>query len=124
MRPARLAVAVVGIGVPLIVGIQLYERSAHAQPPQDVVVRAQRFELVDATGQVRATLAVGGPSGEVDLKLLDAKGMIRAKLGGDRGGSGLVLYNETSEPGVHILATRTRTFVVIQRGDRRRVLRP
>jgi hypothetical protein len=124
MRPARLAVAVVGIGVPLIVGIQLYERSAHAQSPQDIVVRAQRFELVDATGQVRATLAVGGPSGEVDLKLLDAKGMIRAKLGGDRDGSGLVLYNETSEPGVHILATRTRTFVVIQRGDRRRVLRP
>jgi hypothetical protein len=124
MRPARLAVAVVGIGVPLIVGIQLYERSALAQSPQDVVVRAQRFELVDATGQVRATLAVGGPSGEVDLKLLDAKGMIRAKLGGDRDGSGLVLYNETSEPGVHILATRTRTFVVIQRGDRRRVLRP
>jgi hypothetical protein len=60
MRPARLAVAVVGIGFPLIVGIQLYERSAHAQPSQEVVVRAQRFELVDATGQVRATLAVGG----------------------------------------------------------------
>ena len=87
-------------------------------------MRAQRFELVDANGQVRATLAVGGPSQEVVLKLRDAKGTIRAKLGGDRSGSGLVLYNETSEPGVHMLATRTRTFVVIQRGDRRQVLRP
>ena len=74
MRPKRLAVALVGIGLPSILAIALYERSAHAQPPPEVVVRAQRFELVDANGQVRATLAVGGPSQEVVLKLRDAQG--------------------------------------------------
>ena len=73
MRPKRLAVALVGIGLPLILAIHVYERSAHAQPPPEVVVRAQRFELVDANGQLRATLAVGGPSREVVLKLRDAK---------------------------------------------------
>jgi hypothetical protein len=123
MRPRRLAVAFIGIGLLLFLGIRSYERSAYAQASPETV-RAQRFELVDANGQVRATLAVGGPSQAVNLKLIDAKGMIRAKLGGDQSGSGLVLYNETSEPGVHILATRTRTFIVIQRDDRRRVLRP
>jgi hypothetical protein len=34
------------------------------------------------------------------------------------------LANENTEPGVHILATRTRTFVALQRDRRRRVLRP
>jgi hypothetical protein len=58
------------------------------------------------------------------LKILDANGTIRAKLGGDPDGSGLVLLNERTEVGIHALATRTRTWLVVQRGDRRRVIRP
>jgi hypothetical protein len=82
------------------------------------VVRAHAFEVVGPGGQVRATLDARG------LKLLDTNGTIRVKLGGDVDGSGLLLANERTEVGVHALATRTRTWVAVQRGDRRRVIRP
>ena len=36
----------------------------------------------------------------------DAQGTIRVKMGASEGGSALVLLNESTEPGVHILAKR------------------
>ncbi len=70
--------------------------------------------------------------GEAVLRLLDEKGTIRVKLGGGEGGSGLLLLDEVTEPGVHIIARRTGTAAtptttsVTLRGadDRRRVIAP
>jgi hypothetical protein len=39
-------------------------------------------------------------------------------------GSGLLLIDDRTEPGVQILAKRTGTSVTLQRGDQRRVLTP
>jgi hypothetical protein len=117
MKTLRIAGALGAAGLLLVVGALVHERVAGAQAVPDVV-RAQAFELVDASGQVRATLDARG------LKILDANGTIRAKLGADVAGAGLVLFNERTEVGVHALATRTRTWVVVQRGHRRRVIRP
>jgi hypothetical protein len=116
------AIAFVGLGLLLLLGVLLYERPARAEAVP-AVLRAQAFELVDNRGRVRAQLNVT-PGGEAVLRLRDAKGTIRVKLGADEAGSGLLLANERTEPGVHILATRARTALTLQRGGERSVLRP
>jgi hypothetical protein len=117
MKTLRFCGAVAAVALLPVVGAMLHEREAGAQAVPDIV-RAQAFELVDASGRVRATLDARG------FKLLDANGTIRAKLGVDTNGSGLVLANEQTKIGIHALATRTRTWIVVQRDHRRRVIRP
>jgi hypothetical protein len=87
------------------------------------VLRAQAIELVDGRGRVRMRLNVE-PGGQVVFRLRDQAGRVRVKLGADEAGSGLVLMNETSEPGVHVLATRTATSLALVRGEARRELTP
>lgn len=72
------------------------------------VLRAQKIELVDSQGRVRASLEVVGDSESV-LRLRDSSGAIRVKLGGSRHGSGLVLYDDSTEPGVQLVARRRTT---------------
>jgi hypothetical protein len=88
------------------------------------VLRGRALELVDATGQLRARLDVE-PSGEVVLRLLDEKGTIRVKLGAGRSGSGLLLANDATEPGVHLLAKSDVTSLRLATKDgRERVITP
>ena len=122
MRIQRPAVATTGTAIVLAVGGLLYERSASAQPAANVV-RAQAIELVDARGRVRAQLNVEA-SGEVVFRLRDSTGTIRVKLGASEDGSGLLLANEETEPGVHILANRRATSVTVKRGERSQVIAP
>lgn len=121
MRIRVPAVALAATALLLLPGL-LRERSAGAQSDPSVL-RAERIELVDGRGQVRAQLNVE-PGGQVVFRLRDSAGAVRAKLGADEKGSGLLLLNERTEPGVHALATRTRTSVTVRRGAKRRVLRP
>jgi hypothetical protein len=122
MTIKRLAVTLTGLTLTLLLGAALNDRTAHARETQ-TVLRAQSIELVDGSGRVRAQLDVS-PDGEVVFRLRDAKGTIRVKLAASEAGSGLLLANERTEPGVHILAQRTQTSVLLQRGAKRRVLRP
>lgn len=80
------------------------------------VVRAQTIELVDAHGRVRVSLEVE-TNKEVVFRLRDANGTIRVKLGASEDGSGLLLANDETEPGVHILAKRTGTSVTLSGKD-------
>ena len=98
-----------------------YERTAGAETAPGVL-RVQSLELVDEQGTKRASLLVEG-NGAV-FRIFDATGTIRVKLGGGTDGSGLVLANEKTEPGVHLLATTKRTFLAVQRDVKRRVIRP
>ena len=75
---------------------------AKADPP---TVRARALELVDERGTVRGQWTVE-PGGEVVLRLRDEQGEIRVKLGASAGGSGLVLLDETTAPGVQVIARR------------------
>jgi hypothetical protein len=72
------------------------------------VVRGRAFELVDEQGQVRSSLKVES-DGEVVFRLFDRKGTIRVKIGANEGGSGLLLADETTEPGIHMVARRAGT---------------
>jgi hypothetical protein len=115
--------AFVGAGIVLL-GLLLHERPADADAKAvPAVLRAKAIELVDRRGRVRAQLNVS-PDGEVIFRLRDENGTIRAKLGADETGSGLLLIDDKTEPGIHILANRTGTSVILQRGDQRRVLTP
>jgi hypothetical protein len=88
------------------------------------VLRARTIELVDGDGRVRASLKTE-PSGEVVLRMMDPEGDIRVKLGASDDGSGLLLTDDRSEPGVHALAEREGTSLMLaERGKERRVLEP
>ena len=104
-------------------GALLYERSHASTQATPAVLRGEAIELVDERGQVRAQLNVSA-DGQVVLRLRDEQGTVRVKLGADEKGSGLLLLDATTNPGVHVLATRARTSVTLQRGKQRRVLRP
>jgi hypothetical protein len=122
MRARSLVVLTTAVAVLLVLGALLYERSIAAQSASKTV-RAETIELVDSRGRVRAQLGVES-SGEVVFRLRDSSGTIRVKLGASDDGSGLLLANEATEPGVHLLATRNRTFVTVKRGERSQVITP
>ena len=52
---------------------------------------------------MRARLNVEA-NGEVVFRLLDETGTIRVKLGAGSDGSGLLLANDATEPGIHMVA--------------------
>jgi hypothetical protein len=61
----------------------------------------------------------------VVFRLLDQRGTIRVKLGADTDGSGLLLANDATEPGVHMLATAKGSSVRVANKDgRERLITP
>jgi hypothetical protein len=126
----RLAVVVTVINLVLLVFVLTRHGSVIAEGDASVL-RGRGLELVDATGQVRAQFNVE-PEGEVVFRMRDASGTIRVKLAADAEGSGLLLLDETAEPGVQILARRVRTasqaattsINLTGADDRRRVITP
>jgi hypothetical protein len=77
------------------------------------VLRSRALEIIDEWGQVRARLniepATTMPDGKtypeaVVFRMTDPSGRIRVKLGADEDGSGLLLANDSQQPGVHLLA--------------------
>jgi hypothetical protein len=73
---------------------------------------------VDERGRIRARLNVE-PGGAVVFRLLDDHGTIRVKLGADQDGSGLLLANDVTEPGIHLLAKGTGSSVKVANKDGR-----
>jgi hypothetical protein len=79
-------------------------------------LRTRSLEIVDEGGEVRAQISVE-PSGEVLLRLRDQEGTIRVKLGATQDGSGLVLLNDATEVGAHMLAQSTGTTLTLTTKD-------
>ena len=121
MKLRGFALAIVTVGV--VVAVTALVSDGHIAAAQSTpdVIRARALELVDERGRVRAQLNVES-SGEVVLRLRDSAGTIRVKLGAGDDGSGLLLANEQTEPGVHILANRRATSITLQRGAQRHVI--
>ena len=126
-RMQRVAILVTGIN--LVLMVLSLSRSTLAQgDPQ--VLRGRSLELVDASGHVRAQFNVE-PDGEAVFRMRDAAGTIRVKLGASENGSGLTLIDETTEPGVQIIARRTATTarpattsISLSSGKERRTITP
>jgi hypothetical protein len=122
MTILRLAATLVAGSLLTVFAVTLLDRPADAGrvPP---VLRARAFELVDGRGQVRAQINVERGR-QVVLRLRDREGAVRVKLGADGAGSGLLLLNESTEPGVQALATSRTTSLSLQRGEQRNTLVP
>jgi hypothetical protein len=87
------------------------------------LLQASGFELVDERGVVRARLGLKG-SGVAELDLFDGSGTIRVKLGAGADGSGLVLADETAQPGIHMIARTAKTHITLKGSDgRERLIR-
>lgn len=88
------------------------------------IVRAETIELVDSRGEVRASISVE-PDGEAVFRMRDKTGSIRVKVGASETGSALLLLDETSSPGVHLLARGGKTSITLSDGQReKRTLSP
>jgi hypothetical protein len=122
MRLERLAVPVAAICLVSLLAVLFTERPADAGRVPSVL-RARAIELVDGRGEVRAQINVER-SREVVFRLRDQRGRIKVKIGASRAGSGLLLLNESTEPGVQALAGAEQTSVSVQRGDARQVIMP
>ena len=123
MKINRIAVAITLINLVLL--IFAFARSgAPAAQTVPEVLRVRSIELVDDDGQVRAQLNVES-DGEVVFRLRDAKGTIRVKLGASEDGSGLVLLDDATEPGVHLLTNRDGTSLTLTgKGGAQQVIEP
>jgi hypothetical protein len=117
MKLQRTALALTLVNLALLLFTLAQSRLTAAQDAAPVL-RAQAIELVDERGQVRSRLNVEA-GGEVVFRLLDQDGTIRVKLGAGRDGSGLLLSNDATEPGVHILATGAGSSLKLKNKDGR-----
>ena len=122
MRSHRVLIGLMAINA--IATVLLLAHATRAAGASDLeTVRARAIELIDQNGQVRAQLDVE-TGGEVVLRLRDAKGDIRVKLGAGADGSGLLLLDASTEPGIQMLAKENGASVTLVHKDQRRVITP
>jgi hypothetical protein len=123
MKMLHIAVALGVLNLAILVGAAVQNRTAGAQGGEDIL-RGRALELVDEGGKTRARIDVER-NGEVVFRLLDQQGTIRVKLGAGKDGSGLLLANDATEPGVHILAKATGSSIrVVNKDGRQRLIAP
>ena len=133
MRRQRLAVVLTAINLVTMTFILARSRPATADGVAPVL-RGRALEIVDGRGQVRARInvepAVTTPDGKrhpeaAVFRLMDPQGRIRVKLGADQDGSGLLLTDDSTQPGVHLLARGAGSFLkLINKGGREQVIKP
>jgi hypothetical protein len=124
MRGRLLLTLLTGVNLALLVWLVGSGREVVARQDVVPIVRASAIELVDQAGVVRAQLMVTPDGGETLLRMRDAKGEVRVKLGAGEDGSGLMLADQSTEPGLHILAKRgATTLSLTDTNGARRVIR-
>lgn len=112
MNTNRLAIALTVINFILLIVVIAQSRMIANQTIPEVL-RVRAFELVDENGRVRAQLNIDETNGEVIFRLRDEKETIRVKLGASEEGSGLLLINDLTEPGVHLMAKQDNTSLTL-----------
>ena len=123
MNRLRIAVALGALNLVILVGAAVHTRTAEVQAGEGIL-RGRALELVDEGGKTRARIDIER-NGEVVFRLLDQEGTIRVKLGAGKEGSGMLLANDATEPGVHILAKATGSSIkVVNKDGRERVIAP
>lgn len=111
MKNQRLPILISAFNMLLILFIA-------AKPNQENFekISVQEFELVDKTGIKRVSIKTES-EGAVIFRLIDKTGTIRVKLGAEENGSGLVLLNNPTEVGLHALAKKDGTKLVLTDKD-------
>ncbi|HYG23477.1 MAG TPA: hypothetical protein VEH04_11890 [Verrucomicrobiae bacterium] len=120
--PKALPVLVV-INVVLLFCLAAKQKPDPLQGVQSIV-RARAIELVDDQGRVRASLNVE-TNGEAVFRLRDARETIRVKIAASQDGSGLVLLDNLTNPGLHALTKNGNTTVTLMNKEgRKHVISP
>jgi hypothetical protein len=97
-------------------------QAAKEQVP--AVLRAQAIELVNKQGQVVAQLFLG-EDGSGNLRLRDASGTVRAKLGATAQGAGLLLLDKDVEPALWLTSNESGTSLTLaEKGKDKKVFKP
>ena len=123
MKLQRITAALTLVNALLLVAVVSQWNTVTAQNLPDVL-RARTWELVDARGQIRASMEIA-PEGDVVLRLRDRTGTIRVKLSGSENGSGLLLLDNSTEPGVQLGADASGSSVKLTNRDgRQHVIQP
>jgi hypothetical protein len=123
MVTRRLLVGITALNT-LLAGLHFMPAGRAADDAVPELLRARVIELVDGQGRVRAQLKVED-GGEAVFRLRDAKGEVRVKLGASEEGSGLVLLDGATEPGIHMLAKRAEPSLTLTgKAGQRRVITP
>ncbi|MCI0707883.1 MAG: hypothetical protein L0Y80_10595 [Ignavibacteriae bacterium] len=123
MKNNRIAFTITLINL-VVLSVMLFQGSSSTMKPGQVV-RARLFEVVDEKGTVRAQIKVESNPDAVVLRLRDANGNVRVKLGADSDGSGMVLANGSTEPGVHILSKDDNVKLALtDKNGRQRLITP
>jgi hypothetical protein len=115
MKVQSMAVALAGINLVLLLCLVVRGRPVTAETVPSIL-RAQTIELVDDRGRARASLEVED-DGQTVFRLRDANGTIRVKLGASEDGSGLVLLDDGTEPGIHLLAKGASPSLTLKARD-------
>jgi hypothetical protein len=71
---------------------------------------------VDTNGKKRASIKIE-PDGEIVFRMMDRSGTIRVKIGAGEDGSGLVLLDDQTNPGIHALAKKSSSSLTITGAD-------
>jgi hypothetical protein len=110
MRTLRLVLTIIAINLALLLFLL----------PRVGLTAAPAAPSVDSRASTRTGRWAGSDSSA------DERGVERRSgvFGASEDGSGSLLANEATEPGVHALATRDRTKPTLARGGQRRVITP
>ncbi len=122
---------VINLGLLIIFISQVRVSTAQTAPS---VLRGQALEIVDSRGQTRARINVEPATTASDgktypesvvFRLVDPEGRIRVKLGADRDGSGLMLADDSQQPGLHMLAKGSGSFLkLVGKDGKEQLLKP
>lgn len=124
MTLQRITTALAVVNALTLVALLSQLNAVTAQNLPDDVVRARTWELVDGRGQIRASMEIA-PEGDVVLRLRDRTGTIRVKLSAGETGSGLLLLDNTTEPGVQLGAGASGSSLKLTNRDgRQNVIQP
>ncbi|MEW6128842.1 MAG: hypothetical protein AB1757_17525 [Acidobacteriota bacterium] len=133
MKIQKLAMALTIINLVMLTYNLIHLRPVAADDIAPVL-RGRKLEIVDERGKIRARIniepAVKAADGKTYpesavFRLTDPQGRIRVKLGADQDGSGLMLADDAQQPGIHMLAKDTGSFLkIINKNGREQLIKP
>lgn len=133
MKTQRLAIVLTVINLVTLMFILAQNHKSEAQSIAPVL-RGRALEIVDERGQVRARINIEPATTASDgkkypeaavFRLIDPSGRIRVKVGADQDGSGILLADDSQQPGVHMLAKGTGSFLKLANKDgKEQVIKP
>ncbi len=131
----QIAITITVINLMLMIFLLAKLRPASAQQKQSntsQVLRGRSLELIDSSGNVRASIQIQPPSivngksysQNVILRLIDSQGKPLIKLGAGEDGGGLYI-DDGSDHGIQLITDKSGNFIRITNSDgKEQIIKP